>query len=410
MIEMGMDGNMKKQRLVSLIIILVIGIGLIYLLHQAANKIIVASNSEEYQGSEVDLEQKIQSQERESYNIVYGEWEVVRSSRQDGEKYDYVKGQDLTEIDNDTAYLIGTHVTITPEYIEYKKDEEVYRYDTTQIEHRVDTKLDLLELFYYKVNRLANHIDWVKEAIDGKEYYDISGVCFEHPDNFPLSAPKIIVVDFVIVDDQTLIAYSLNNNAVKLKRVAYMENAETYYHQPRISYSQKKICSKAKLGKIGFVEENAGELDQRMNKLYYLAIYGEWEVSKIVAHCDDVCMNKQEINKLIGTDIKIDENWVKINGKIVAKNYETKIDVIPILSENQIYIEGYPTLNELGIKEEYFVYIEIMSCDEEEVYTEPFSKFYVKDETTLIVEEQGYYLELKKVSEPLRSEAFYEFC
>lgn len=174
-------------------------------------------------------------------------------------------------------------------------------------------------------------------------------------------------------------------------------------------YKQKTVESKAQLGKIDYVEEYKEELETKINYYTYLPTYGSWEVTKIAGRSEQAYMKEEEINKLIGTDIKLHQRYIKINGKLVAEDYKVKIDTIPILIEDQVHMKGFPSLKELGITEDYFVFIEIVSDKDNEVYREPLRKFYVKNADTLIVEEQGYYLELKKVKEPKDLYNFYEF-
>lgn len=390
---METDGSVKESKykkvlyiIVCLIVVLVIGICCVY------KKSSIDSNLNKIQ-------------QRQSYNIIYGKWEVVRSSSQLGEKYDYIKGQNLDKGEsNDTSKLIGTYINITPEYIEYEKDGEIIRFEHYEIMQRIDTKLDLLELIYYKVNREGNFIEWAKKMLENKSYYSITGLIFDHP----FDPSSIIVNDFTVIDDQTLIAHNYNNT-VELRRVEHIQDAEIYYQHPSSTYNQKKVRSKAILGNKHYIEEEIDNVNSNRNPMEYLAIYGKWKVKKIITHSNQIYMKEKEIKRLIGTDVEMDEGWIKVNGRVVSTNYKAQINVIPILSKEQVYMEGHPTLNELGINGDYFIYIEIISGKDNEVYNEPFRKIYIKDKETIIVEEEGYYLELQKINDPKDINSFYEF-
>ena len=411
---MKINNNKKKSILIFMIAILCL---ILLLIGKRKDRISTVaetgSGKKDYlNGMEYEqqrLEQEAMLCQRQPYNMIYGKWEVVRSTHQGIKKYDYAKGDSsLKKATNETADMIGVVVTITPDYIMYEKDGEIICLEQDNYEHRVDVRLDFVELFYYRTNREANFIKWVKEDLESKPYFSITwGKCGDDIDKMP----NIVVDGFIVVDDETLIADAIKcESTVKLKRLEHMRDSAYYYQYPGMIYNEETIQSKAKLGKVNYIEEDTTMLDKRDGGYVYLPTYGEWEVNKILAKSNNACISKKEISKLIGTHIKMDRNWMMTNGQIVAKYYKTKIDIIPILSRTQTHMKGHPELSKLGITGDYFVFIEVISAEGELFYREPLRKFYIKDEDTIIVEEQGYYLELKRISQPDNLNYFYEFA
>lgn len=109
--------------------------------------------------------------------------------------------------------------------------------------------------------------------------------------------------------------------------------------------------------------------------------------------------NEEGAERNIGKKVTYLPDTISIDNNVIIKNPRYDIAVVPVIDTDRSYIEKMPTLKDLGIKGEYFVYVVVPSDRLDHLFGED---FYVKDNETLIVSYEDVYYELKRIS-------FYEY-
>ncbi len=104
-----------------------------------------------------------------------------------------------------------------------------------------------------------------------------------------------------------------------------------------------------------------------------------------------------EKSNLIGTEITMLPEKVIVGNEVVTNFPMYQISIIPIISKTQAYIKDLPAINELNIKGNFFAFVEVEDFYEGLNSDFPFNSFYVMDDETLIAEQDGYYVELKRI-------------
>lgn len=128
----------------------------------------------------------------------------------------------------------------------------------------------------------------------------------------------------------------------------------------------------------------------------YKLFYGEWKVNKILGKHLTLSVETEIAEKILGKRITYSIDSVKNDDieKVINPNYNYAI--VPI-TQNKTYVEKMPSLQQLGIDGEYFVYVYVYNTTgqgDDILGTE----FYIKDDSTLVMLYNDVYYELKRIS------------
>ena len=126
----------------------------------------------------------------------------------------------------------------------------------------------------------------------------------------------------------------------------------------------------------------------------YKMFYGEWKVTKIVGQPPGRLYKyyKEIAENFLNQTVSYTFDSIKINGIEKVKNPEYFIRLIPV-TPNNAFINGWPSLDEIGITGNYFAFVRVNNADGDSPTT-----FYIKDDSTLILFENNAYYELKRLS------------
>lgn len=276
-----------------------------------------------------------------------------------------------SEVANSIANMVGNKMIFMPEYIKcneaYVTTKPIY---TTYI-HPTSK---------YMRNVYQENMQWDELSYKSPKepYYVCVSVDFQLQRNQDVEGA---CTDFMLIDDDTMLG-DIIGRKVKLKRISHIENVEDKY----IYNPDEQI------------EDIAINLNEKPNyNMGYKMFYGKWKANKILASPEIIDKDSDiAVKELLGDELNILRDEIQINGKLITGHPMYRISIIPLVSDNQIYIKGLPSIAELGIKAKYFIFVEVESMYAHEDYKAPLNKFYIKDDETLIAEERGYYLELKR--------------
>lgn len=137
------------------------------------------------------------------------------------------------------------------------------------------------------------------------------------------------------------------------------------------------------------------EDEEILKKMYsdtnYKLFFGEWVVTKILAE-NYRFGAKENAEDLIGTIFYYDFNQIKRNDEITSDMPIYHYYVIP--KNNKRFLQYMPLPSELGIEGEFSLFVETKTKN---VFIEGIS-FYVKDDETLILYQNGVFYEMKRKS------------
>jgi hypothetical protein len=129
----------------------------------------------------------------------------------------------------------------------------------------------------------------------------------------------------------------------------------------------------------------------------YKLFFGEWKVEKIIGQHYEPSCTMEAAEEIIGKRISYSVDSIKNDGIEVVKMPVYNYHILPV-SPDKSYVEKMPTLQEIGISGNYFVYVYADYSIIDQGFDAIGNEFYIKDDTTLIMLEWDYYYELKRVS------------
>lgn len=137
------------------------------------------------------------------------------------------------------------------------------------------------------------------------------------------------------------------------------------------------------------LKENEEILKRTYSDTNYKLFFGEWVVTRILA--ENYRFGAEENAKeLIGTIFYYDFNLIKQNNKITSDMPIYQYHVIP--KNNKRFLPYMPLPSQLGIEGEFSLFVETKTKN---ISTKGTS-FYVKDDKTLILFENGAFYEMKR--------------
>ena len=133
------------------------------------------------------------------------------------------------------------------------------------------------------------------------------------------------------------------------------------------------------------------------NDTEYKLFFGEWEVSKIVGQHQTLLVDINKAKRYLGKKVLFLQEKISFDNQVKITNPKYDLAVVPIINQDKSYIEKMPSLKEIGINGEYFIYVYV------NMYQENYSsflgdEFYIKDDKTLVAFYNDVYYELKRVS------------
>lgn len=151
-----------------------------------------------------------------------------------------------------------------------------------------------------------------------------------------------------------------------------------------------------KIKEDGKKDNNSSYNENKYKDTEYKMFYGEWEVSKIIGEHKTLPVDIEEAKTNIGKRITYQQDKIIYEGQEERKDPLYNYSIIPVKNPIRSYILKMPTLEEIGIKGEYFVFVWIRSPMELKGFLG--NEFYIKDDNTLIVSYYDVYYELKRIS------------
>ena len=142
--------------------------------------------------------------------------------------------------------------------------------------------------------------------------------------------------------------------------------------------------------------EKNDENDVNSSDTQYKIFFGQWEVTKVVYARPG--MNLEKAEAYIGMKINFTRDAIKIEGQNEILKPQYSIAIIPISNLKDSYVNKMPTLGDIGINGEYFVYVYISTDNLIEKFHVPGNEFYIKDDDTLIALFEDMYYEIKRIS------------
>jgi hypothetical protein len=176
-------------------------------------------------------------------------------------------------------------------------------------------------------------------------------------------------------------------------RIHVFDNGQTDIN----TIKQNDIEVTEKVGKSN--EEKAeknDENDANSSDTQYKIFFGQWEVTKVVYARPG--MNLEKAEAYIGMKISFTRDAIKIEGQNEILKPQYSIAIIPIFNLKDSYVNKMPTLGDIGINGEYFVYVYISTDNLIEKFHVPGNEFYIKDDDTLIALFEDMYYEIKRIS------------
>jgi len=136
----------------------------------------------------------------------------------------------------------------------------------------------------------------------------------------------------------------------------------------------------------------------KFNDPAYKLFFGEWKIRKVVGTNERFPDDPDAVQGEIGKKIIYLENKVILDGKVIIENPNYSIAIIPVHDPHMQYIEYMPPLDEIGIKGDYFVFVDVLDNSGNYV-TDIGTLFYIKDDNTLIIfNDGGTYFEMTRIA------------
>lgn len=128
----------------------------------------------------------------------------------------------------------------------------------------------------------------------------------------------------------------------------------------------------------------------------YKMFYGEWEVAEVLGRHQKEPLEMEIAEELIGNSIAFYREEILIDGIQVVKDPGYHFTIIPVIPDKK-YIRYMPSLKEIGITGNYFIYVYIYNVFDQtgDLFG---AEFYIKDDQTLVMFYQEVYYELKRIS------------
>ena len=134
----------------------------------------------------------------------------------------------------------------------------------------------------------------------------------------------------------------------------------------------------------------------------YKIYYGEWEITSVVGIHAKFPPSDEEVNVITGAKVIIDKNYLKFNDiydDLYCYKYKILEYIIPILDEgiSQYYAWYMPTVKELGLCGNYFVFVKYRFTNDE---TEKITfEFFVKNKNELILATGNAFYLMTRITE-----------
>lgn len=130
----------------------------------------------------------------------------------------------------------------------------------------------------------------------------------------------------------------------------------------------------------------------------YKLFYGEWQITELISG------SKDQFDSIVGVVMQYDYDSFSVLGESFTPKYS--LSLIPIIQDYQSYTSR-TSVQEMGIKGDFFVYIRIYDKAQQKIISQPGSTFYVRDDNSLIISFQSVTAIAKRVGYIEDNENFY---
>lgn len=139
--------------------------------------------------------------------------------------------------------------------------------------------------------------------------------------------------------------------------------------------------------------ENTSPLPQKSTDTQKELFFGEWTIAKNIANNKVSAYSKDEIEKMIGKKVTYSDALASFDNNICSSPSYKEMTIITKEEDKNNYVK----FADLGIKSESIISIEVFTNKEQsKSWISPGSFFYVKDQNTLILVDDGACFELTR--------------